>query len=82
MNYIHEISWKVHEDPMNLSLDILKTWIFVHKKIFDEYTWTYFFMNNSWSVIFMKLHHWWMSDNRYNKWSSWTLNESSWTAHE
>ena len=50
-------SWNVHEDAMNLLLDILKSWIFIHKKKVDEFSWIYFFMNNSWIVIFMKIHH-------------------------
>lgn len=67
-------SWKVHEDPMNLLLDILKSWIFVHEKMLmniHEHTFSWIIHEQlySWSFII-----WWMSNNKFIG-SSWTVHE-------
>lgn len=52
---IYDFPWIIHDSLFRTYY--FKLWIFVHEKKVDEYSWIYFFRNNSWTVILMKLHH-------------------------
>ena len=57
--WVHELySWNIRKNAMNLLLSIyFKVMNFCLWKEIDEHSWIHFFMNISWIVIFMMVHH-------------------------